>query len=63
MGTGVAKEDTWGALVEGAGPQCSRRSRMRLRLCFRASFSRVRCWTLFSESVAPWRREKPWRRP
>lgn len=29
---------------------------MRIRLCFKASFSRVRCCTLFSESVAPWRR-------
>ena len=43
-GTVAAKEqDTWGALLGGAGPQCSRRSRVRLRLCFRALFSRVRC--------------------
>lgn len=34
---------TWGALLGGPGPQRSRRSRVRLRLCFRALFSKVRC--------------------
>lgn len=40
---GAKAPNTWGALAGGPGPQCCRRSRVRARLCLRASFSRVRC--------------------
>lgn len=37
------QRSTCGALERGPGPQCSRSSRVRLKLCFKASFSSVRC--------------------